>query len=206
MSPQQQRPKLTITKKFILDSKGHYRFCNPDYPVVKNSTLVISLHPGTEYSRKTGQPYPYLDIRTEKQLARFLLDQFGEGEYKLFGHLKGREGMYVFWHGEVSTDGWIFIMKEYDKTDIIDIEKDLNTVNSEEERYEIEELADSFKEMAKEDSKAKKYGFSPFLLSSGRRGQWHSWSEEEVDYEVKQLKKVIKKENREMTLKEMNKF
>lgn len=168
------KPRLRITKKIVLDNRGHYRFYSPLYPSKRQ--FIVTLNPETEYN-KFGEPYPFLNIETEKQLALFLFQHFGEGIYRLFAYLKGRKGLYTFWYGEINPEGWMFFNKEYEKEDLYDIDKEMNNVESEEERLELEELRHVLEEKEKNRTKKRKYGINPFLKNSGRRGSWHTWDE-----------------------------
>jgi hypothetical protein len=204
------RPKITIRKKVVLDSLGHYRFFPPHYnPAtrIKVKGVTINLDRSSQFNRQ-GQEYPQVDIRTEKQLVNFLKNNWGYGEYLIFAHLKGREGLFVFWRGELTSDGWIFQAKEYDKKEIVQLEKEMLKADNTEEKAFIEEEIKDFKEMNKEESKTKRYGFFPFLRSSGRRGEWHGWNEDEsLDDGIKELNKAPKQNtNKELTIDEINNF
>lgn len=204
------RPKITIRKKFILDAKGHYRYFPANYnPVTKQrSSVTINLDASVQYS-PSGYPYPQAIIRTEKELMLFLLQNWGYGDYIIFGHLKGRSGTFVFWRGEINRDGYIFEAKEYSRKEITSLETQYAKAETDAEKQQILNDINEWKEINKDESKVKRYGFLPFLRSSGKRGIWHNWDEadEAFDENIRELNKVpSKKNNKELTISEMNNF
>jgi hypothetical protein len=205
------RPKISIKKKFVLDSRGHYRYFFPNYnPQTKKKgiPIVINLDRSIQYSRKTGQPYPQADIRTEKQLVVFLLNNWGYGDYLIYAYLKGREGLFVFWRGELTPEGWIFQQKEYDKKEITQLEKDFIKAESEDEKNAVKEEMNDWKEINKDFNKIRRYGFHPFLSSSGRRGEVHAWNEEDniQNNNFQELNKRANRQKRDLSVEEMNDF
>lgn len=223
-----QRPKITISKKVMLDAAGHYRYYNPIAPRVKGGFLTLNLDPEPAVNAKTGAAYPHLNVKSEKELARFLLENFGAGIYRIVAHLKGREGIYNFWKGEVDENGWLCYNKEIDKNELIKdmrelekIEEKLQSTNDEDEKKDLvdeknmyEEFLNTDKEISREESKYKRYGVSPFLTPSGRRGSWHSWDEDDISCEADMnsglnnniISNVKPKKYEEMTVDDMNNF
>ena len=98
------RPKLSITKK-VSFNWIHYRYYSPYYnPNVKGvrpKAYMIDLEES--------------DIQTERELCLYLHDKFGEGEYWIRGHLKGKKGFWTFWKGIIDDEGFIFFKKKKPK-------------------------------------------------------------------------------------------
>ena len=171
--------------------------------------------------KNTDIQYPILDIRTEKELAVFLRN-FGYGLYTVLGHKKGIRGGYVFWKGDIRSEGWIFDKKAYlnndEKKEIENYEKELNDA-TDEDLSTIHREISQVKQIAKDSTKYRKYGFYPFLIPSGRRGQINFW--EDVDKPLEQfenkeemfivpesnhsnINKIPKKKFNEMSLQDIN--
>lgn len=203
-----QRPKIKILKKFIVDKAGHFRFYSPHYSGKNHKPIapIFNLHPVVNYN-KNGIPYPYLNIKTEKQLVTFLKDQYGDGIYMMTAYLKGNHGLYKFWHGEINDEGWIMFRKESQTNELKKLEIELSRSETEEEKAMIlQEIGDE-KELIKDEMKFKRYGFKPFLLSSGTRGIFHSWSEPDEGLIKKERRMTFKfKDSKNPTLDEMNNF
>ena len=182
-----KEPKIFIKKKFVLNNQGYYRYYSPYYNYNKKKevpSVILALN----YS---SDKYDRVFLNTEKELAVFLKENFGSGEYLVFCFAKKRKGFWVFWRGIVNDDGWEFIQRSYDKSEIKRLEREKfkiihskspqNFDNIDELNIEIQET----KELEKEISKLSRYGFMPFLKPSGRRGELHSWGEPDEGYIVK---------------------
>jgi hypothetical protein len=128
---------------------------------------------------KSNKQYPMLNFKTELELVSFLKSAYGNGEYTVLGHLKGRHGGFVFWKGEIRDEGWIFNIKSsFTNQDIKEIEmfkQQLSKVEDYEEEKDIKEEIEFTKSFAKEINKSKRYGFQPWLIASGKRGQINFW-------------------------------
>ena len=174
-----QRPKIRIAKAITLNAEGNFRMYHPlsTEDNHQKGVVTFNLDPKPDYSKKDGSLYPYLELYTEKQLVTFIKDNYGWGRYLVIALLKGRRGLYCFWKGELQPDGWIFHNQEYDKKELKSLNNELTASKDEEEKQFIEEEINDIKQVAKEEAKEKRYGFYPFLKSSGRRGEWHSWDE-----------------------------
>lgn len=205
------RPKIAILKKFMLSDGKHFRFYSPLYNGRSRKNrprpIVFNLEPVVEYNKR-GEAYPILDIHTEKQLVTFIRDNFGYGEYWVYAMVKGREGLWTFWRGSIAEDGWIFHQKQYDRSEITQIDKEIALATTEEEIALLEDSKAFFSDMAKEDAKGKRYGFMGFLKSSGRRGQFNMWEEPDMALE-KERRPPSERRNVDpstMTLDEINSF
>lgn len=169
---------------------------------------------------KEGKEYPIINVSTEKELVLFLRNNFGFGNYTVLGTIKGRRGYYVFWKGSLFEDGWEFAQKPYlEKEDIDEIEvfeKQLvkGKIDEDEFKNEIKKI----KEFSKQINSFKKYGFSPYLTPSGRRGQINFWESpdknifdtnndiKDVLSQPPNLKNKERKKFESMTIDEINNF
>lgn len=128
---------------------------------------------------KKGVKYPTLNITKELELVYFLRNNFGFGAYTVLAHKKRLNGSYIFWKGEISENGWIFTFKETlsgdDKKDINMFQKQLYEAATPEEEQEIKTEIETTKQFAKELSSMRRYGFYPYLIPSGKRGQINFW-------------------------------
>lgn len=189
---------------------------------------TFNLSRNKRYHRHTGEEYPQLNIETEKELVKFLRDNFGYGFYTVSAYLKGRRGSFVFWKGEVEPDYWCFISEsKYDFTDkkqIDNIDRQINEVQDQDEAQLLEEMKEDIKKNAT-SKKGKRYGFQPYLKSSGRRGECHYWTDPDLakenitsnnsnksyetqipeDIDIKENKKN-KKDFEKMSLDDINDF
>ena len=148
------RPKLLIQKKFWKPSynnpKGWTRF----YTQAK-----IDLNESQFY--------------TEKQLCRFIFNNFGEGHYMVSGFVKGRKGFWLFWKGDIESRGFQFETKKLTRSG------DLKYLIEEYHNPENREYRDLLKkEIEEEMTETKKYrGFKNHLSQSGRKGQFIFWED-----------------------------
>jgi len=181
------RPNFTITKKIIISRHGHYRYYSHllTYEMWKRlkkhqrpKAVTITLDPNDNRYLNISH------IQTEKQLCRFLFEKIGAGEYRLIGHIKGRQGGWTFWKGEITDEGFCFETRQRSNIrEINALKKELTETNDPELiRVIHEEL-----ELEKEVSFSSKFGFYPYLKPSGRRGDFVTWSEPDVQEEIKPL-------------------
>lgn len=199
--------------------KGKYKF--PRY------AGTFNLNKKQRYHRKTGKQYFQLLVETEKELVTFLRDTFGFGEYTILAHIKGKQRSFVFWKGEINPDFWVFQEKsQYDEEDrkqIDEMDKEINRAQDPEEAEIWKEHKEDIIKDAK-DREKKRYGFYPFLKSSGRRGDVHYWTdpdlakekissggkEESPELELPEQMEVNKKPKgknfKEMNLDDINNF
>ena len=207
------RPKIIIQRKIDF-GQGNFRYYSPNSKRrVKGEQFVYSLDPN-------DTRYPLLIIKTEKQLVHFVYNSFGIGEYRIIAIIRGRRGLWTFWKGVIRNDGWIHNERAHTKetTLLDDIEKEIKKSKSYEEKEDLEDEYKIIADLMNEDNnkeinriKKKKhyvrYGFSPFLISSGRRGSFHTW--DESDEAMIPHNPVIhnkKRDINEMTLDEINRL
>jgi len=122
------KPKISIFR--MLDE------LNSSKRTYKKSYLgTFALDPDNSTSKDGKKEYYILDITTEKQLAAFMYNYFGEGRYIVIAHPlgKGRKP-WVFWKGEVNREGWIFYNQETDRTPLDMIEKQMENADTLEEK------------------------------------------------------------------------
>lgn len=177
-------PKLTIVKKFVISRLGHYRYYSPYYninkPKIKPKALTIDLEGNSDY-------YNASFIKTEKQLCKFIYDSFGPGEYRVIAHLKGRKGSWTFWKGKIDDLGFSFERREIvNNREITKLSKELNTVESEDEKQIIKEDIEFEKEFALLSKT--RYGFAPFLVQAVRRGDMFMWNDAEITSSLNEIK------------------
>lgn len=178
------RPKISILRKVILNNQGHYRYYSTTYnPTnrIKTKAITFNLEPKTEYSSE-GKPYPILNVQTERQLVWFIYSKFGPGEYWVQGHLKGRQGSFTFWKGVINQEGYQFYEKRSQRREINKLKRELHEAQNSGDLQEAERLKEDLefeKEQAQSDIKDVRYGFYPHLKRSGKRGEFHSWDDED---------------------------
>ena len=165
-------PKITIKKKVMLDNKGHHRYYSPLYD--RRTKLKVGA-PVYDLSDLPSD-YVHINVKTEKELCWFIYNKFGEGEYRFIGHLKGRCGAWTFWRGEINSEGFSSTQKKVRNTRYINnLKTELKDIESAEEKSDIlEEI-----EIEGEVNAMVKYGFTPFIKPSGRRGDFINWSDPE---------------------------
>jgi len=148
------RPGLLIQKKRIFDAKGWSRYYTQTKIDSYNMTFV-----------------------TEKQLCRYIYDNFGEGSFMITAWRKGRRGLWIFWKGEINSYGFIFERKVRSNTrEINRLKKEQSETTNPEERAILQEDID----LEREINKYVSYGFYPFLRPSGIRGTFVSWDDPDI--------------------------
>ena len=146
------RPTILIQRKKIFDSKGWNRYY---------TQARINLNES--------------DIMTEKQLCKFIYDNFGEGHYMVLAWMKKRKGFWVFWKGEINNDGFMFeYKKNVDRKEV----QALRDEYEEEEEPEYRQLLHELIKTEVDDNKARKYGYYPFITKSSKRGEFFYWEDE----------------------------
>lgn len=182
------RPKIAILRKVVLSQEGHYRYYSTGYDQQTRSTrhkaVVLNLDPRPAWNPQ-GQPYTFLNIATEKQLVTFIFQNFGEGEYRVIAYLKKRKGAYTFWKGDITQEGWTFLEKNtVDQRHIMKLKKELYDAQTSGDIELADAIVEDIKFEQEEDmqdanTKKARYGFTPFLRRSGKRGEFHPWDEED---------------------------
>ncbi len=153
-----RNPKLMIRKRKQLDNKGHYRFYSVKTPEgIKVASIALNDYP---------------DIRTEKDLLRLIYESWGGGEYLVSAVCQGRKGFFTFWRGMIDEKGFFFLKKEYDRKAIAEWDDILDLTDEDDKA-----LLQNIKEEEKKKKKKQFYGFIPFLIPSGRRGQFNFWND-----------------------------
>ena len=101
------KPKISITKAYPIPG-GKFRYYapnyNPQYHKNKPKYPVFDLDP-------RPSSYPHITVNTERELIRFIYDQWGPGQYRIIAHLRGRKGCWTFWRGMIDDDGYQFMRK-----------------------------------------------------------------------------------------------
>lgn len=132
------------------------------------------------FHRNTGKEYPQLFVDTEKEFVTFLRDNFGYGYYTVTAYLKGKKGGFIFWKGEITPDYWVFYNQsqydDYDKKEMDNIDRQINQVQDQDEVNLLQDMKEDIVKEAKNKQK-KRYGFTPYLNSSGKRGEYHYWED-----------------------------
>jgi hypothetical protein len=176
-------------------------------------------------NKKNGEYYNNLNINTELDLV-FFLKSLGYGDYTVLGHKKGRHGWYVFWKGSINEDGWIFDTKKLlsrdEEKEINEYKEDFLRAETKGEENQLKLDIESVKKFAKEVNSSKKYGFYPYLIPSGKRGQINFWdmpsrleekeerdengfySEGLINEKIKQRETIPKSQFETMSLEEIN--
>ena len=166
-------PKIGILKKVDLNNRGHYRFYSANYNPEQTGKLKKSQRPKMPMINLLEHP----EITTEKEFLKAIYNSWGAGTYMCLGYVKGKRGTWLFWYGKIDERGFLFFKKEYNKKDVISWKKDMDSSTYEEEKETYRKLMEDAKESSKEENKHKRYGFSPYLKPSGRRGQLILWEE-----------------------------
>jgi hypothetical protein len=185
-------PKVTITKKFLLTAQGHYRWYSP--LIDMNHRFPKSIRPKMPTFDLDSSPsnYPHISVKTEKELCYFIYKNYGTGEYRLLGHLLGRKGTWTFWKGEINDEGFTFERRDMVNTrEINKLKRELGESEDEEEKQYIKDDI----ELEKELGSYAKYGFIPFLIPSGRRGELVLWTDEDLPQKLIETEedKIVKK-------------
>jgi hypothetical protein len=193
------KPKITITKFVMFEDGKHYRPYSPHYDratKMKQRAPTVALDPSNAHNKQTGHRYPILNIITERQLCVWIFNNFGAGDYRVIAHRGGKLGAYTFWKGRINLDGYHFFEKNLTSSEIKSLHRDLANAEKEGDEDEINRVREDIKlekEMLKLDvsEKKTKYGFTPFLRRSGKRGLFHYWDEPDMglmpDYSEEEL-------------------
>ena len=179
------RPKITITKLFRRGSLGHFRYYSPFFDP---STQTSQQKPKAITFDLEGGDNRYGDIsfiKTEKELCKFILDNFGDGIYRVIGHIKGRHGAHTFWRGEITREGFVFFKRDVSVMGIKKLMREMNQATTEEEKIELQQEIDVEREI-NNLNKPDKHGFTPFLLASSRRGELVSWDTPDFAYQKRE--------------------
>ena len=169
-------PKVGILKKRELDDRGHYRYYSPNYDPESSGKLSKKNRPKMPLLNLNNYP----QIKSEKQLMHLIYSNWGEGNYLILAYAKGRRGLWVFWHGKITNEGFIFFKKgDSSKKDNFWKEQD----------WEFEKIKEN---LNKEEVKNKRYGFLSYLKHSGRRGTFIPWKSLGINH--KEEEKWIKNE------------
>lgn len=189
-----ERALLKIVKKLPVDNNGHYRWY----------AAYCSSPPKT----KMRAPMFHLDtstIKTEKDLCKLIYNNYGTGEFRVMAWRKGHKGMWTFWIGEITEEGFFFRLRKSDTSKSIDkLKEQLATAKDDDEREFILqdiEFEKEFKDAAK--SSGVSYGFAPYIKSSGKRGTFIRW--EDPDYNEVGENKLENWRNEEQIVKKVEK-
>lgn len=200
------RPKLSICigKPQFADKQGKifYR---------ANYLTTISLDPNNCFNKANpNKTYAYLDVKTEKELLWWIYQNFGNPKenirISIIGHLLGHKA-YCFWRGEIGPDGWLFLPQTINQKGLEWIQEEIRNSEDDEDTEIFEEILSDEKKALRKARDKKRYGFEPFLKSSGKRGQEHHWDEEEPEEEKQNI--IPKNKQRgfdEMSIDELNNF
>lgn len=211
-------PKIFVYKKGPAWNKVGFAFYLK-YEYTLSPVFEVRIK-DTKYCKK-GDPYVFLPgIVSERDLAWHMLNAFGGGEYFVKATVKGHRGFWTFWRGEVNRDGFIFFNNDSKPRGIKRMLREASMASSEEERQEALSQINDEKAIAKEEKHLKRYGFYPFLRSSGQRGEMHYWNDEGLkvterryEYGVPEFHNTVRKKERidkprriaaEMAIDELN--
>lgn len=174
-------------------------------PVYKNRVIdVIALGDTQQYNRKTGDPYPTFNLKTEKQLVQLIKERYGKGRYAVVSNHRGK--FYVFFKGTVDETGWTFEPQNYMKKEMEWIDKEIDKAEDDEDINFWEAEKSQIKEDLKKEKKSR-YGFEPYLKPFGRRGTFHHWEDDPVPKIKKQYTSKGKlKKMEDMNIDELNEF
>lgn len=175
-------PKISIRKMFLRNkNNGRFMYYSPFFD---NSQALAKIKPKAPVLDLNGSDDGYPDIsfiRTEKQLCKFILDNFGVGIFLVTAHLKGKLGLFTFWRGEINSEGFMFYKKEYPQNrELNKLKKELKDTENEEEKSVLYDNIET-ELMLKEIEKPSRYGFQPFIKTSSRRGTFMFWNDPEVE-------------------------
>jgi hypothetical protein len=171
-----RKPKIGILKAFFLNDKGNFRYYSPLYDREKGK-LKKELRPKMPILNLNDYP----QIQTEKILARLIYNNYGEGKYLCFAFIKGYKGTWVFWKGEVNSDGFINTVEPATRHKSIEKLRDeyAKAEDDEEREWIKEEIEDE-----KEIRTSKRRGLMGYIKSSSkRRKDLILWNEEEPNEE-----------------------
>ena len=167
-----------IKRKFILDSRGHYRYYsaryNPDFGRLKGFERPKSPIVDLEI---------FTNITTEKQLMKGIFNEFGPGHYLIFAFIKGKKGTWVFWKGLINEDGFLREKRVTNYKRAITKLKYQMVAADEDEQEDIKEEMQIEKEFREPDSM---YGLQGHLKPSSKIGQFTSWEDADMILQQKQ--------------------
>jgi hypothetical protein len=115
------------------------------------------------------------NIFTEKQLCEFIFRNFGPGHYMVLAWKKRRRGFWIFWKGDIEHDGFIFEKKDNVDTDELRL---LKEEYDEEKDPDYRAVLEEEIEREVNNNKKRKYGFTPYLKPSSKRGEFFHWEDE----------------------------
>lgn len=180
-----------------MDNKGHFRFCSPYW---NKSNKIRAKAPTFDLDDEFSNYPNIFFIKTEKELCKFIYNNFGSGEYRIIGHIMGRQGGWTFWRGIINKDGFIFFKQQIiNKEEIKKLKKEHQMANTWQEKQDKQDEIDFNREIGKLDKQTIKYGFFPYLSPSGNRGQLIFWEDDEIipiKKEFENWGESIKKENK----------
>jgi len=199
------KPKVSIflrTTKEIKKQKKRITFFKNEY------LYTFALDERNSYSPHTKKHYQVIPSQTEKQLCRFIYENICNGKQlsiTILAHIGPRS--FTLWRGIIGPEGYQMEEKKANEKDIIDIDKifDTSEVDDELEKQAMELSAEEMKRDIRNEVRQKRYGLSPYVLSSGRRGEFHTWDEEDLGLIKKERRTSIKKKKfDEMSIDDLN--
>lgn len=126
---------------------------------------------------------PYSRIKNEAQFCKFIYDNWGEGRYQCLAWQKGYEGFWLFWLGNIYSNGFI---RETNKNKEVDkLKAQFVKAQSFEEKQDIEDEIQFEKELYEIDrKKLDKFGKpkrtkrrGPVGITTMRPGIMHEFQE-----------------------------
>lgn len=146
-------------------------------PVNKKGSLRSAYY--SAYGKGTKPPRIWIEtceFRTEREMVRWIYENYGAGEYRLSAMAKGRKGIWVFWKGLINERGFVFYQKKYNRKEVIEWNKDIREAESREEKEIYENLKQEIIKEEKDKNKGRRYGFEPWIKISSRRGEFRLWA------------------------------
>lgn len=176
-----KKPKIGIFKLYVFEN-GHSRWFGAELTTM----IERGIFPLNELrnKRKKRPKLPVWDLKimpevsSEKQLLSLIYDRWGNGRYMVIA-FGGRANTFVFWKGSITEDGFIFTPNQYDRRELNQLKLELayERKSGDSELMQMtKEIMDESKQYAKEVKRRKRYGFHPFLKSSGKRGSLILWN------------------------------
>jgi len=116
---------------------------------------------------------PY--IRTEAQFCLFLFRKYGEGRFMCLASVHGRRGFFVFWIGNIRSDGFVRDIKSSKWVgSLSDEQLGVQEQDQQTDEYFIER--ERREAEAKNKVRRKRRGVHPWLIPAGRTGDWHDFN------------------------------